>query len=90
MKNKNSVFGMFVTTLVFAGLLFMGLSKIDPRAAELSDFIIITGALLLFLWALIGTLMLAARKITKKDTPSIRLLTSKDEKAIDFALSRCL
>jgi nitrogen fixation/metabolism regulation signal transduction histidine kinase len=67
MKNKSSVFGMFIATLIFAVILFMGLTKIDPRTAELTGFIVITAALLLFLWALIGTLMLAARKIRKKD-----------------------
>ena len=69
MKNKSGIFGMFLTTLIFAGLLFMGLQRIDPRTAQWTGFVVITLALLLFLWGLIGTLMLAARRIRKKDRP---------------------
>ena len=69
MKDKSGIFGMFITTLIFAGILFMGFSRIDPRTAQWTGFLVITAALLLFLWGLIGTLMLAARRIRKKDRP---------------------
>ncbi|OJI06461.1 hypothetical protein BK004_03490 [bacterium CG10_46_32] len=67
MENKSGILGMFLTTLIFAGILFLGLSRIDPRTSQLTGFIFVTLALFLFVWALLGTCMLAVRRIRKKD-----------------------
>jgi len=67
MKNKNALIGMIITTLIFAVVLFIGLTKIDPRTAQWTGFFFITFALLLFLWGLIGTLMLCVRRLYKRD-----------------------
>jgi len=67
MKNKNALIGMIITTLIFALILFLGLTKIDPRTTQWTGFLFITVALLLFFWALIGTLMLSVRRLYKKD-----------------------
>jgi len=69
MKNRNALIGMIITTAIFAGILFMGLASIDPRSAQWAGFAGVTAALLLFLWALIGTLMLSHRTFRKKDRP---------------------
>jgi len=69
MEHKNAIIGMLITTLVFAGLLFFGLTTVDPRTSQLTGFVFVTASLLLFLWGLLGTLMLAVRHIRKKDRP---------------------
>ena len=58
---------MFITTIIFAGLLLVGLMKVDPRTAQWTGFVFITIALALFLWALLGTLMLSGRRLYKRD-----------------------
>lgn len=67
MKNRNALIGMIITTIVFAGLLLFGLTKVDPRTAQWTGFVFITIALLLFLWGLLGTLMLSVRRLYKRD-----------------------
>jgi len=67
MQNKNPIIGMFITTIIFAGLLLVGLMKVDPRTAQWTGFVFITIALALFLWALLGTLMLSGRRLYKRD-----------------------
>ena len=67
MKHKSALLGMIITTAIFAALLFMGLSKVDPRTAQWTGFVFVTVALLLFLWGLIGTFMLCARRLYKRD-----------------------
>ncbi|MBI2050892.1 MAG: hypothetical protein HYT31_03720 [Parcubacteria group bacterium] len=69
MEHKNAIIGMLVTTLVFAGLLFFGLTNVDPRSAAWTGFVFVTASLFLFLWGLLGTLMLATRRLRKKDRP---------------------
>lgn len=67
MGHKSVILGMFLTTLIFAGILFLGLTRVDPQTAQLTGFVFVTASLFLFLWGLLGTLMLAARRIRKKD-----------------------
>jgi Ca2+/Na+ antiporter len=67
MKHKSALFGMIITTAIFAALLFMGLSSVDPRTAQWTGFVVVTIALILFAWGLIGTLMLAHKTFRKKD-----------------------
>ncbi|MDP3995127.1 MAG: hypothetical protein Q8P78_00755 [bacterium] len=43
--------------------------RVDPRTAAWTGFVFITISLFLFLWALLGTLMLSGRRIRKKDRP---------------------
>ena len=69
MKNKSALVGMIITTAIFAVLLFMGLTQIDPRTAQWTGFVAITIALILFIWGLIGTFLLAHRSFRKKDRP---------------------
>jgi len=61
---------MLLTAVIFAGLLLFGLMKVDPRTAQWTGFVFITAALLLFLWALLGTLMLSGRRLYKRDRPA--------------------
>ena len=70
MQNKSALIGMAVTTVIFAGLLVLGLANIDPRTTQWIGFAAITAALLLFLWAAIGTVLLAHKAIRKKDRPA--------------------
>ncbi|PIP67023.1 MAG: hypothetical protein CO042_02920 [Parcubacteria group bacterium CG_4_9_14_0_2_um_filter_41_8] len=70
MKNKNALISMLLTAVIFAGLLLFGLMKVDPRTAQWTGFVFITAALLLFLWALLGTLMLSGRRLYKRDRPA--------------------
>ena len=58
---------MFAVTLVFAGLLALGLLKIDPRATQWIGFVAVTAALLLFFWSLFGALLLGHRTWRKKN-----------------------
>jgi len=67
MKNRNALIGTILTTIIFAGILFMGLTRVDPRTAQWTGFVFITFALLLFLWGLIGTILLSARRLYKRD-----------------------
>ncbi len=69
MEHKNAIIGMLVTTLTFAGLLFFGLTNVDPRTSQWTGFVFVTAALFLFLWGLFGTFMLATRRLRKKDRP---------------------
>jgi len=69
MKNRSAFIGMIITTAIFAGVLFMGLSRVDPRTAQWTGFVVVTLALVLFAWGLIGTLMLAHKTFRKKDRP---------------------
>lgn len=69
MEYKSGIIGMLVTTLIFAGLLFFGLMRVDPRTAAWTGIVFITTAMFLFVWGLLGTLMLSARRIRKKDRP---------------------
>ena len=70
MKNKNALISMLLTAVIFAGLLLFGLMKVDPRTAQWTGFVFITATLLLFLWALLGTLMLSGRRLYKRDRPA--------------------
>ena len=58
---------MVIGTVVFAGLLVLGLSKIDPITTQWIGFAAITAALLLFFWGLLGTLLLSHRVWRKKN-----------------------
>lgn len=58
---------MVVITIVFAILLFLSLSKIDPITTQWIGFAAITAALLFFFWGLLGTLLLAHRVWRKKN-----------------------
>ncbi|MBI2636885.1 MAG: hypothetical protein HYW81_01690 [Parcubacteria group bacterium] len=69
MGHKSAILGMFLTTLIFAGLLFFGLTNVDPRSTAWTGFVFVTASLFLFLWGLLGTLMLATRRLRKKDRP---------------------
>ena len=69
MKHRNALIGMVITTAVFAGLLFWGITSVNPRTSQWTGFVVVTVALLLFLWGLIGTIMLAHRTLRKKDRP---------------------
>lgn len=70
MQNKNALIGMAITTVVFAALLVLGLMNIDPRTSQWLGFAAITLALFLFVWALVGTVLLAHKAIRKKDRPA--------------------
>jgi len=67
MQNKRALIGMAITTVLFAGLLFAGLVRVDPRTAQWTGFVFVTIAMILFLWAAIGAVLLAGRAIRKKD-----------------------
>ncbi len=69
MQNKSALAGMVVTTVLFAALLMLGLLNVDPRTAHWLSFTLVTLSLLLFLWGLLGTTLLAARTFRKKDRP---------------------
>jgi len=69
MKNKHALVGMALTTILFAGILVAGLLNIDPRTTKWIGFTAVTISLLLFLWALTGTVFLASRSFRKKDRP---------------------
>ncbi|MDP1709310.1 MAG: hypothetical protein Q8L21_00275 [Candidatus Komeilibacteria bacterium] len=69
MENKKVIIGMAVATIACAGLLFLSISKIDPRTTLWLGFVSITAALLLFFWSLLGTLLLSHRVWRKKNKP---------------------
>ncbi len=70
MQIKSAFIGMISTTFIFAGVLFIGLMRVDPRTAQWTGFVFITGALFLFMWGLIGTFLLSMRRLRKKDRPA--------------------
>ncbi len=70
MENKKTVIAMFICTLIFGFFLAISLAQIDPRTALWLGFTAVTAALLLFLWGLIGTLILAHRVWRKKNKPA--------------------
>lgn len=67
MEHKKTIITMVVSTVVFALLLVLGLSKIDPVTTQWIGFAAITAALLLFFWGLLGTLLLSHRVWRKKN-----------------------
>ncbi len=67
MEHKKTITTMVISTVVFAGLLVLGLSKIDPITTQWIGFAAITAALFLFFWGLLGTLLLAHRVWRKKN-----------------------
>lgn len=67
MEHKKTIITMVVSTVVFALLLVLGLSKIDPITTQWIGFAAITAALLLFFWGLLGTLLLSHRAWRKKN-----------------------
>jgi uncharacterized membrane protein len=67
MERKSSIITMSIITLIFFIFFLIGITRIDPRTAQLIGFVSVTVALLLFLWGFIGTFMLAQKTIRKKD-----------------------
>lgn len=60
---------MIVSLAIFTAILLVGLTKVDPRTAEWLGFVGVTTALLIFLWSLIGTLLLSHRVWRRKNKP---------------------
>ena len=69
MEHKKVIFSLMAATVVFAGVLFLGLSKIDPRGASSIIFAGITAAMLLFFLGLFLTLLLSHRTWRRKNRP---------------------
>jgi len=69
MEYKKAITILMIVTVIFAGLLFLGLSKVDPRGANTMAFAGITIAMLLFVWGLLGTLLLSHRAWRRKNRP---------------------
>lgn len=67
MENKNTIIGFGVLAVFSAVVLFLGLTRLDPRRTQWLGLIFITMAVFLFFWALIGTLLLAQRAWRKKN-----------------------
>lgn len=69
MEHKKAIISMVVSLVIFSALLLLGLTRIDPRTTEWLGFAGVTTAMLVFMWSLIGTLLLAHRVWRRKNKP---------------------